>query len=105
MRSISTDGAMGVWNDEPHQPVRGTEAKRDICDAKVPSERADRCLYVVRPSSRAAPPSRGLEPCFNVLPVSNKHHRRLNLNPDNYDLKRIPDTDTKKVEALKKGNF
>src|ERR1700730_10402044 len=30
------------------------------------------------------------------------NHRSLSLNPDNYDLTQIPDTDTRKVEALRK---
>jgi hypothetical protein len=43
-------------------------------------------------------------------PVRFKYnHRSLSLNPDNYDLKQIPDTDMKKVEALKQviseGNY
>jgi hypothetical protein len=36
-------------------------------------------------------------------PVCFKYnHRSLGLNPDNFYLNQVPDTDTKKVEALKK---
>jgi hypothetical protein len=53
------------------KPQSAPDVKRDVLDTKVRTERVDKCLKVVRSRSRAASPSRGLEPCIHVLLASN----------------------------------
>jgi flagellar biosynthesis anti-sigma factor FlgM len=88
------------------KPCGEPEAKRDILATKVLAESADKSLKVVRSCSRAASPTAG----SNDVSTSFKHnHGSLSLKPDNFDLNQIPDTDMKKVEALKRavseGNY
>lgn len=81
------------WNN---QVCAATEC---VGFTKVLGENADKCSQVVSSSIRATPRRR----------LGPYNYRSPDLNPDEYDLNQIPDTDLKRVETLKKiisaGNY